>query len=641
MSWWSRSEEGRPQATAVSSMRSFWGLMIAYWQSEKWRQAWGLTAVIVILTALSAIASVWFAEASGRLVSAIAFLHTPPHEPTLKPILTSAATLAAIVVLQNAGFIAVRHFFSTTLHRKWREWLNVRFNEALLDTKHTHFHLMTGAAKAESSGVSIPDNIDQRVQESIKGMAGGAIGLAMGIVGVVLSIVFVGGKVVEASVAMTGLPVLGSLASACLTLLAVVAYVPIATLIATKLGGIMQRLDNRMQRAEGSYRAELTMLLRTSFHVAAAGSENAQKGIHRRRYRDIDRTWANLNKLTALYMGFENTYNLFGSRIVAYAPGLLPYFDGTLSLQAYVTGAELTNTLINDCSWFIHVMPAIATLRANAQRVTGLAEAIEEVQQPPAFYALTGVSELRYRKQDPKLGLTIENLEILHPGSQTPFISTGKLSFAPGEWTLLCGESGSGKSSLFKAINGLWPHGRGSIILPEGVRTLYAAQDVRLPPVPLKELICLPDPLDAHSDAEVAAALRKAGLPEFAHDLAEYGRDGQSWDQLLSGGQKQNVVLARILLLKPKLMFLDEPTSALDAQAAIGFYQAIKDDCPGATVISITHDATPPKSATGDEFFDSVLTVAGGSVIKSPLAAMAARPVGPARVSLRQHKNAV
>jgi ABC-type uncharacterized transport system fused permease/ATPase subunit len=395
-----------------------------------------------------------------------------------------------------------------------------------------------------------------------------------------------------------------------------------------------------MQWAEGSYRRELTTLLHRSFHIAAAGGEEAQKGIHRRRYLDIDRTWAGLNRLTASYMGFELVYNFFGSRIVAYAPGLLPYVENRINLQAYVTGAELANALINDCSWFIHVMPDIATLKANARRITDLASAIEDVQRPRDFYARTGRSELRYAEQDPQFGLTIKNLELMHPGDTVPFVTTGNLHFKRGEWTLLVGESGSGKSSLLRAINRLWPHGRGTIVLPTNVRTLYAAQDVKLPPISLKELICLPDPAEAHSNVEAAAALSKAGLADFADELAEEGRDGQSWDQLLSGGQKQKVVLARILLLKPDLLFLDEPTSALDPEATAAFHQAIKDECPDATVISVMHDATPPKTATGGEFYGSVLAIADGTATKSLLADLKGGPVGPGRVRQRPQRTA-
>ena len=613
-------------------MRGFWGLMTVYWFSDKWRQAWALSLIIAVLTAFSALASVWFAEASGRLVSSIAFVHTPPGKPSLAPILSSAAALAGIIVLQNVGLIAVRHYFSTTLHRKWRAWLAERFNRALLDRNHTHYRLQHGAAETVPGGWSVPDNIDQRVQESIKGTAGGAIGLAMGIAGVVLSIVFVGGKVVESSAKVDALPSLGVYGSAVLALVAVLTYVPIATFVATLLGRVMQRLNNRMQWAEGSYRAELTMLLRRSFDVAAMKGEAAQRGVDARRYHDIDMTWARLNWLTAIYMGFELTYNLLGTRIIAYAPGLLPYFNGNISLQTYITGAELVNALINDCSWFIQVMPDIATLRANAGRVTGLAEAIEEVQDPGAFYARTGLSELRYGTQDAKLGLAVDHLQLMHPGRTEPFLSATHLDFKPGEWTLVCGDSGSGKSSLFKAINGLWPHGRGSILLPEHARLLYAAQDVFLPFLTLKELACLPDPPDRHTDAAVVAALRKAGLADFIGDLDQYGRNGQSWDQLLSGGQKEMLVLARIVVLRPNLLFLDEPTSALDAQAAVAFHETVRAECPGATLISIMHDATPPKSPSGENYFDSVLAIADGTATKKPLVRTGDGPVGPARV---------
>ncbi len=632
MRWLSRRSIEQQPGTPVSSMRSFSGLMAAYWRSKKWLEAWGLTSVIIILTALSALASVWFAEVSGQLVSAIALLHRPEDPATLRTILESAAILGAIVVLRDIGLIPVRHYFSTTLHRKWRAWLDQRFNDALLDSNHTHYHLQHGATHAIAPNISVPDNIDQRVQESVKGMAGGAIGVAMGIAGVLLSLVFVGSKIVETSAPVNGLPFFGSYGSAFLTLVAVIAYVPIATFVATKLGAVLQALDNTMQRAEGSYRGELNTLLHNSFYTAAASGEIAQKGIHKRRYLDIDRAWARLNKLVSGYMAFELFYNFLGSRIIAYAPGLLPYVDNEISLQTYVTGAELANALIIACSWFIHVMPDISTLKANSGRLTELARAIEDVQRPREFYARTGLSELRYSTQDPKLGLALNDLELMHEGDDVPFIRTGEHHFTPGEWTLLVGESGSGKSSLFKAINQLWPHGRGTAILPESVRSLYAAQDVNLPPISLKELICMPDLVEAHSDVDVAVALTKAGLAEFAGDLGKEGRNGHSWDQLLSGGQKQKIILARILLLQPGLLFLDESTSALDSDATVAFHQAIKDACPSATVLSIMHDATPPRSSTGKGFYDSVLTIANGTTRKEPLPDTKGGPVGPARV---------
>jgi ABC-type uncharacterized transport system fused permease/ATPase subunit len=266
-------------------------------------------------------------------------------------------------------------------------------------------------------------------------------------------------------------------------------------------------------------------------------------------------------------------------------------------------------------------MPDIATLRANARRITDLAEAIETVQRPEAFYSQTGLYEFQYTKQDSVLGLALQRIELLHAGTDIPFLAVADLRFLPGEWTLVVGESGSGKTSLLKAINGLWAHGRGTIAMPRHVRTLYAAQDVKLQAVSLKDLVCLPDVADDYPDTRVAVALHEAGLGEFIDELLKDGRDGQSWDLLLSGGQKQKLVLARILLLRPGLLFLDEATSALDTQAVFAFHQAIRDHCPEATVIAVMHDVSPMRSASGVDFFNSVLAVENGAAEKEPIAA--------------------
>ena len=183
-------------------------------------------------------------------------------------------------------------------------------------------------------------------------------------------------------------------------------YVPLNTLIALKLGRLLERLTVRMQQSEGSYRGELTTLFRRSFHVAASRGEGVQRAMHDRLYRDIDRTWASLNKVNAGYMSFELIYNFVAARIVAYGPSLIPYMQNAVSLKGYVTGAELVNSLISQCSWFIHVMPEIATLKANARRVTDLAEAIENVQQPREFYRLSGHSDFHYGTQNAVFGLT-------------------------------------------------------------------------------------------------------------------------------------------------------------------------------------------------------------------------------------------
>ena len=591
----------------VASMTTFWGLMRAYWLSDRWMEAWLLTIAIAALTAAASKASVWMAEASGELLNSIVNIHDPFNQSPLGTILTNGGVLVVIVVVKEFGFVGFRHLLSTTLHRKWRGWLNSRFNDALLDRNHTHYHLQQGDRP------EMPDNIDQRLQELIKGMTGGAIGLSMGILGVAMSIVFVGQKLVEMSSQVSGLEFLGAYGSATLAFVAIALYVPLSTWVAMRIGRILEKLTLEMQQTEGSYRSELTIFLRRSFQVAASNGEYVQRTVNTRLYAGVDRTWSRLNCFDAAYMSFTAVYNFFAARVVAYLPGLLPYMSSTISLKNYITGAELVGSMINECSWFIQVMPAIANLKANARRVTGLAVAVEAVRQPTDFYRSSGVSEFSYSTQHELFGMTVRNLELMHRSDDAQaFLSASHLHFHKGEWVYLRGESGCGKTCLLKALNGLWAYGRGDIIYPESATAMYAAQEVKLPGVSLKQLICLPDDESAFGDATAAAALHRAGVGDFIENLDQEDRDGVPWDQLLSGGQKQKLVLARILLHKPDILFLDEATAALDPGSKIAFHQAIKDHCKGITVISVMHEQETPKSACGSEFYSQILEIRNG-----------------------------
>jgi ABC-type uncharacterized transport system fused permease/ATPase subunit len=607
-------------------MCSFWGLLRAYWVSDRWVEAWTLTIAIALLTAAASKASVWMAMASGELINSFVNIHDPFVVSPLNVILANAGVLAGIVAVKEIGFIGFRHLLSTTLHRKWRGWLNSRFGEALLDEQHTHYHLQQGGTSAGQD--KTPDNIDQRIQESIKGMTGGAIGLAMGVLGVTMSIIFVGQKLIELSTPIPGLDVLGDYGSAVLAFAAIALYVPVSTWIAMRIGRVLEKLTLAMQQSEGSYRSELTTLLRRSFQVAAANGETVQKSLHGKLYGRVDDNWARFNVFDACYMSFTSIYNFFSARIVAYIPGLLPYMGNTISFKNYITGSELVGSMINECSWFIHVMPAIANLRANARRVTELAQAVERVSHPSEYYRSTGISEFKFATQHEAFGISVRGIELMHRDSDgKPFLTLPAMRLRKGQWAYIKGESGSGKTCLLKAMNGLWGYGRGEIFYPKGAATMYAAQEVKLPGVSLKQLVCLPMDEDHFNDASVAAALHRAGMGDFIENLCDDSRDGTSWDQLLSGGQKQKLVLARILLHRPAVLFLDEATGALDPESKIAFHQAIKDHCAGTTVISVMHEIEAPRSVSGENFYTHILEIQDGEASQRPLLEVPEGPV--------------
>ncbi|ABX63463.1 Microcin J25 export ATP-binding/permease protein mcjD [Brucella canis ATCC 23365] len=616
------------ERSAVSRMTSFWGLLRAYWVSDRWKEAWALTAAIFLITAFISKTTVWVAEASGHLMNSIVNVNTAPVQSPLAAVVTNAGVLIILILAKDVLLVGFRHLLSTTLHRKWRQWLNDSFSDALLDRNHTHFHLQQG------NGAHLPDNVDQRVQESIKGMTGGAIGLVMGIVGVVLSAFFVGQKLLEISTEVHGLEFLGSYGGALLALAVILLYVPLGTLIAIKIGKRLERLNLGMQKAEGSYRGEWTTFLRRSFQISASEGENVQRTVNNRLYREVDGTWDKLNRFDAAYLAFSQAYGFLSLRIVAYIPGFLPYMSGAVNFRNYVTGAELVAAMINDCSWFIQVMPAIANLRANAGRVIGLAQSIESVQEPAEFYARSGVNRFAFTHQHPRFGLSVRNLTLMQgPASETPFLRSGVINMRAGDWIYMRGESCSGKTSFIKALNGLWPYGTGNIIYPQGANSLYVPQEAKFPSVSLKQLVALPRDEGDFNDLAVAAVLHEAGLGEFIERMKDADAGNSPWDMVLSSGQKQKVMLARILLHKPSIIFLDEATGALDPASKLRFHTALKTRCPDAIVVSIMHEEKLPTLESGESIFSHVLDIANGYVSLIP-AHFAAAPDAEPAVSL-------
>jgi ABC-type uncharacterized transport system fused permease/ATPase subunit len=634
-------DRGDRRGDGIAALTTMPGLLKAYWLSERWREAWLLTVGVVLLTAASSKSGVWVAEASGTFIAAIAGLHDAGTGGSVAAIGNAALLLIGFAALKTVVFIGTRHLLLTTLHRRWRAWLDDRLNSALFQHK-AYFHLLSGA---EADGRRrLPDNIDQRVQEAAKAMTGSALGLAVGLIGVVTSVWFIGEKILETSTAVDGLEMFGEYGSLVLVMGVIAVYVPAGTLLALWIGKRIERLNVEMQRNEGSYRAELGMLTRRSLQVAAALGERVQRRIHGQHYAAIDDTWRRQNQVSAGYVSFNLFYGFLTQKVVAYLPHLPAYAQGNIGFRGFVTGSELVYELINDCSWLIQVMPDVANLRANARRITELTGAVVEVADARGFYTETGVSDFQLVRLDGATGISIQGLELCHAGHDAePFLVVGNLRIRPGDRVFVSGSSGAGKSSLVKAMNGLWPYGRGRVILPSGAKTFYACQDFRLPNASLRQLVALPDVEEEHSDLAIAAVLGAVGLGGFVEAIGDTAFRGKRWDELLSGGQKQRLILARILLQKPAIIFLDEATSALDKGARDDFHRLIDEHCPSAVVVSVMHEPAPPVDGTGRAFYNAVLAIEAGH---ARLVRLAAEPaprdvVRPLRFARRRLNGAV
>nr|WP_181704441.1 ATP-binding cassette domain-containing protein [Chthonobacter albigriseus] len=607
--------------------------MKAYWLSDRWKEAWLLTVAVVALTAAASKSGVWVAEASGAFIASIASFHDKPNVSPFDDILNNALLLIGFAALKTVVFLGVRHYLLTSLHRCWRRWLDGQFNDALFSDGRAYFHLLSNGQAGDGR---LPDNVDQRIQEATKVVTGGALGLAVGLIGVVTSVYFVGEKILEMSTPVQGLEFLGNYAGLVLVFFVIGVYVPTCTFAALWIGRKIQALNVEMQKSEGTYRAELAMLTRRWLQVAAAFGERVQRRIHAHHYTAIDSTWRRQNTVSAGFLSFNLFYNFVTQRVVSYIPILPAYMQGGITFRGYITGSELVNELINDCSWLIQVMPDVASLRASASRITELARAIELVQDTQTFYEETGISDFRHVQRPDVAAFAIRGLELMHQGHDAkPFLTVPALDFEPGQWVFVSGPSGCGKSSLVKAMNGLWPYGRGEVVTRPGAKHFYACQDFRLPQTSLRQLLTMPDIEAEHDDLAIAAVMGLVGLGEFATLLSAEFHRGRRWDEVLSGGQKQKLILARILIQKPDVIFLDEATSALDKGARDRFHRLVKEHCPMAVVISVMHEPVPPADSTGVPFYGTMLVVSDGVAALRPVNARAATVVDQRRTISR------
>ena len=173
------------------------------------------------------------------------------------------------------------------------------------------------------------------------------------------------------------------------------------------------------------------------------------------------------------------------------------------------------------------------------------------------------------------------NLQIFTPSGEK-LVCGLNLSVKSGEWALLRGASGTGKSSVFRYIAGIWDHGSGEVCLPCG--TMVVPQKPFLARMSLRRLIAYPSDLQG-ADADFEGILRRVRLEKFIPELDEI----KDWGKILSGGEAQRLAFARVYFTQPAFLLLDEATSALDSALAKELLVNLKHDFPSLGVLMITH----------------------------------------------------
>jgi vitamin B12/bleomycin/antimicrobial peptide transport system ATP-binding/permease protein len=261
--------------------------------------------------------------------------------------------------------------------------------------------------------------------------------------------------------------------------------------------------------------------------------------------------------------------------IVAAAPG---YFAGTLSFGELMMVVGAFSQVQAALRWFVDNFPKIADWRSAVHRVSMFREAMLSLEkQHPEDQRLVV-------EPHPQGKLAFENVAISTIEGST-VVEDASAEIEAGERVLITGESGSGKSTLFRAIAGLWPWGHGTIRVPPANEQMFMPQRPYLPLGTLRAAICYPAAPDGFPDEKVRRALELCGLSDFAESL---DRD-ERWDKMLSLGQQQRIAFGRLLLHRPRWVFMDEATSALDEESQAAVLGLFDSELRETTILSIAH----------------------------------------------------
>jgi putative ATP-binding cassette transporter len=547
----------------VSTLATIWRLAAPYFRSEDRRAGRTLLgAVIAIELAITAI-TVLLNHWNNRFYNALQDRNWDAFVSELLYFCLLAAAYILLAVYQL--------YLNQWLQIRWRRWMtNAYLGHWLDNANHYRMQLLGDAA----------DNPDQRLTEDIQLFVERTLSIGIGLLGAVVtlgSFVFIlWGLSASAPLHLFGSEwtIPGYLVWAALI------YAVVGTLFTHLIGWPLVQLNFNQQRFEADFRFNLVRVRENSEQIALLDGEPAETGRLLDRFGRVVGNWLLImertKRLTFFTAGYSQVSIVFPYVVVSPA-----YFAGTVQLGGLMQTASAFNSVQTSLSFFITVYRQLAEWRSVIQRLAGF-----ELAATAGRAAAVTPPRIEVVPADDN-AIALDELATRLP-SGAPLVAADDIAVRRGERVLVTGPTGSGKSTLFRAIAGIWPFGSGRVRVPKGARLMMLPQRPYFPVGTLAAAVSYPAEPGHFDRAQLADVLGAVGLASLAPRLDEEGH----WNRMLSLGEQQRLALARAILQAPDYLFLDEATASLDEPSEAALYGLIQERLPAVTLVSIGHRST-------------------------------------------------
>jgi putative ATP-binding cassette transporter len=418
------------------------------------------------------------------------------------------------------------------------------------------------------------DNPDQRIAEDIRDFVASALGLSLSLLAAVTTLYAFGGLLWSLSAGWQ-VPFRGdTIAVPGLLLWVAIGFAVFSISMTHLMGRRLVPINFDKFRYEADFRYGLVRYRDHVEQVALSGGEDVERLGAVERFSHVVTVFYQLiraERRLNLLTGSIGQVNSIVPILVA-APA---YFAHLLTLGMIVQTGVAYEQVSGALGWFVNAYREIARWRANIERLASFAEAMDATAREldAAGLSVVATDTDAIRLDDVRLETPTGRVLVHHASA----------ALAPGERVALLGEAGAGKTTLFRALAGIWPFGSGRVERPQQQRMLFLPQRPYLPLGTLRAVVSYPAAEGRFPDARIQDVLRRLGLGHLVERLG----DVEPWEQRTSAHEQQLLAFARVLLHEPAWVVLDESTSGLDEATERRVYELLLAALPRSAVLAL------------------------------------------------------